>query len=287
MVKRVLRLAIVDDYPVVVAGVASFLASESIDVVETGAMTPVLTEVDIVLYDTFGQVQGVGIDLQDFVRDSGAKVVIYSWNIEPEMVSQAMAGGASGYLSKVLTGPEVVAALERVVRGEVVVLTGEYETSVEGVGDWPGRSVGLSPREAEVLALITQGLTNQEIADRVFLSTNTVKTYIRSAYRKIGVERRPQAIVWGMANGFEPDALRTVDRALLRRPRPQARRPPGAPQVLTAWAHPPRHLYDAMTWWGRDSRPGRGDKDVCQCSGGGTRFVELGAQVGQDAGEHS
>jgi DNA-binding NarL/FixJ family response regulator len=125
-VKRALRLAIVDDYPVVVAGVASFLASESIDVVETGAMTPVITEVDIVLYDTFGQVQGVGIDLQDFVRDSGAKVVIYSWNIEPEMVSQAMAGGASGYLSKVLTGPEVVAALERVVRGEVVVLTGEY-----------------------------------------------------------------------------------------------------------------------------------------------------------------
>lgn len=79
--KRLLRLAIVDDYPVVVAGVASFLASESIDVVETGALTPVITDVDIVLYDTFGQVQGVGIDLQDFVRDSGAKVVVYSWNL--------------------------------------------------------------------------------------------------------------------------------------------------------------------------------------------------------------
>jgi two-component system, NarL family, response regulator LiaR len=218
-VKRLLRLAIVDDYPVVVAGVASFLASECIDVVETGALTPVITDVDIVLYDTFGQVQGVGIDLQDFVRDSGAKVVVvYSWNLEPGMIEQAMAGGASGYLSKVLTGPEVVAALERVMAGEIVVITGENETSVGGAGDWPGRSSGLSPREAEVLALVTQGLSNQEIADRVFLSTNTVKTYIRSAYRKIGVERRPQAIVWGMANGFEPDALRTVDRALLGRP---------------------------------------------------------------------
>jgi NarL family two-component system response regulator LiaR len=217
-VKRLLRLAIVDDYPVVVAGVASFLASECIDVVETGALTPVITDVDIVLYDTFGQVQGVGIDLQDFVRDSGAKVVVYSWNLEPGMIEQAIAGGASGYLSKVLTGPEVVAALERVMAGEIVVITGENETSVGGAGDWPGRSSGLSPREAEVLALVTQGLSNQEIADRVFLSTNTVKTYIRSAYRKIGVERRPQAIVWGMANGFEPDALRTVDRALLGRP---------------------------------------------------------------------
>ena len=218
-VKRVLRLAIVDDYPVVVAGVASFLASEGIDVVETGALMPVLTDVDIVLFDTFGQVQGVGIDLQDFVRDSGAKVVVYSWNLEPRMIRQAIAGGASGYLSKVLTGAEVVAALERVMAGEVVVITGENETSVGGAGDWPGRSTGLSPREAEVLALITQGLSNQEIAERIFLSTNTVKTYIRSAYRKIGVERRPQAIVWGMANGFEPESLRTVDPALLRRPR--------------------------------------------------------------------
>jgi len=218
-VKRLLRLAIVDDYPVVVAGVASFLASESIDVVETGALTPVITDVDIVLYDTFGQVQGVGIDLQDFVRNSGAKVVVYSWNLEPGMIRQAMAGGASGYLSKVLTGSEVVAALERVMAGETVIVTGEHETSVGGAGDWPGRSVGLSPREAEVLALITQGLSNQEIAERIFLSTNTVKTYIRSAYRKIGVERRPQAIVWGMANGFEPESLRTVDPALLRRPR--------------------------------------------------------------------
>ena len=195
---RPLRLAIVDDYAVVVAGVASFLAAERIDVVETGAMTPVITDVDIVLYDTFGQVQGVGIDLQDFVRDSGAKVVVYSWNLEPEMIEQALAGGASGYLSKVLTGPEVVAALERVMRGEVVIITGENETSVGGAGDWPGRSAGLSPREAEMLALITQGLSNQEIADRVFLSINTVKTYIRSAYRKIGVTRRSQAVMWGI-----------------------------------------------------------------------------------------
>jgi len=216
-VNRPLRLAIVDDYAVVVAGVAAFLAAERIDVVETGAMTPVITDVDIVLYDTFGQVQGVGLDLQDFVRDSGAKVVVYSWNLKPEMIEQAMAGGARGYLSKVLTGPEVVAALERVMRGEVVIITGENETSVGGVGDWPGRSAGLSPREAEMLALITQGLSNQEIADRVFLSMNTVKTYIRSAYRKIGVTRRSHALMWGVENGFEPDTLRTVDPALLVR----------------------------------------------------------------------
>ena len=100
-----LRLAIVDDYAVVVAGVASFLAGERIEVVETGASQPVISDVDIVLFDTFAQVDGERIDLEDFVRDSGAKVVVYSWNLEPKLIEQAMAGGARGYLSKVLTGP--------------------------------------------------------------------------------------------------------------------------------------------------------------------------------------
>ena len=68
-----IRLAIVDDYAVVVAGVASFLAAERIDVVETGASQSVISDVDIVLYDTFAQVEGSGIDLEDFVRDSGGR----------------------------------------------------------------------------------------------------------------------------------------------------------------------------------------------------------------------
>ena len=218
-----LRIAIVDDYAVVIAGVASLLAAERIDVVETGASMPVLTDVDIVLYDTFGQIRGNGIDLEDFVRESGAKVVIYSWNLQPEMIEQAIAGGARGYLSKVLTGPEIVAALERVMRGEIVILPGDQETSVAGAGDWPGRSAGLSPREAEILALITQGLSNQEIADRAYLSINSVKTYIRTAYRRIGVTSRTQAVLWGVENGFKPDTLRSIDPALLLRPAPRAR----------------------------------------------------------------
>ena len=170
------------------------------------------------LHDTFGQVQGDGLDLEDFVRDSGAKVVIYSWNLQPALIEGAVRAGASGYLSKVLTGPEVVDGLERIMNGEVVVLAGDHETSVGAVGDWPGRSAGLSPREAEVLALITQGLSNQEIADRAYLGINSVKSYIRSAYRKINVERRSQAVIWCVKNGFEPDIMRTIDPALRLRP---------------------------------------------------------------------
>ena len=225
-VKRPLRLAIVDDYAVVVAGVASFLAEQRIDVVETGTSLPVISDVDVVLYDTFGQVQGEGIDLQDYVRESGAKVVIYSWNLRPDLIEQAIAGGASGYLSKVLTGPAIVQALERIMNGEIVILAGDHETSEGGAGDWPGRSAGLSPREAEIVALIARGLSNQEIAERAFLSTNTIKSYIRTAYRKMGVERRTQAVLWAMKNDFGVETERTLDPALRLPPAVPARSVP-------------------------------------------------------------
>ena len=75
------------------------------------------------------------------------------------------------------------------------------------------------------MALIANGLTNKDIAERAFVSPNTVKTYIRSAYRKIGVERRTQAVLWALDNGFVPDKERTIDLAL--------RQPPRAPYVKT------------------------------------------------------
>jgi DNA-binding CsgD family transcriptional regulator len=71
--------------------------------------------------------------------------------------------------------------------------------------DGRGRGEGLTDREAEVLALITQGKSNLEIAALMFLSINTVKSYVRSTYRKIGVTTRPHAILWGIEHGFTPD----------------------------------------------------------------------------------
>jgi DNA-binding CsgD family transcriptional regulator len=69
---------------------------------------------------------------------------------------------------------------------------------------YPGKEVGLSRRESAVLAMIVQGRTNQEIASDLFLSINSIKTYIRSAYRKIGVRHRAQAVAWAMQHGFPP-----------------------------------------------------------------------------------
>lgn len=208
-----LRLAIVNDYEIVVAGVAAMLApfSDRIEVVELDARMPVATEVDLVLYDSFGQRQGAAMDLSPLVGEeaaSEARLVIYSWNTRPELVAQALAHGAHSYLSKSLTSEQLVEALERVHGGEQVTPEPADEGAEMGGGQWPGEEHGLSPREAEVLALICQGLSNQEITERAFIGMNTVKTYIRTLYAKIGVASRSQAVLWGLDHGFRPDRVR-------------------------------------------------------------------------------
>jgi DNA-binding NarL/FixJ family response regulator len=208
------RLAIVNDYEMVVAGVAAMLAPyrERVVVVELDSGVPTVSDVDAILYDTFGQNQGDGIDFDLLLRGSHAQVVVFSWNVQEELVERALAKGARGYLSKSLGAEDIVAAVEAVCRGEVVRPERLGVARAEP-GSWPGREHGLSAREAEVIALITQGLSNAEIAERSYLSINSVKTFIRSAYRKMGVTRRAPAVVWGMTHGFEPDRSRIVDTA--------------------------------------------------------------------------
>jgi DNA-binding NarL/FixJ family response regulator len=208
---RPVRVAVVNDYEIVVAGIASMLApyADRVAVIELDTNLPVVSDVDVVLYDTFGQVQGDGIDLEDLVRGSSARVAIFSWNTDPDLVRRALDRGAAAYLSKELDGAGIVEAIERVHAGEQVVPAGAEPVKVE-TGSWPGREHGLTAREAEVIALITQGLTNQEIADRSYLSINSVKTYIRTAYRKVGVTRRSQAVGWGVQHGFESNRTRVV-----------------------------------------------------------------------------
>ncbi|MDX6375615.1 MAG: two-component system, NarL family, response regulator LiaR, partial [Nocardioidaceae bacterium] len=198
----------------VVVGVAALLEPyrDRVQVVELDSNLPVLRDVDVILYDTFGQVQGKGVDVDALVDGGSAKVVIYSWNVHGVLMADSMEAGASGYLSKGIEAKELVDAIERIHAGEILQLSSAGTANPRPESDWPGKEHGLTGREAEIIALITQGLTNQEIAERSYLSINSVKTYIRTAYRKIGVERRAQAVLWGIKHGFEPDVLRRVQR---------------------------------------------------------------------------
>jgi len=133
------------------------------------------------------------------------RVVVYTWNFHPDLIDNARHHGAHGYLSKTLTARDLVAALERVHAGEVVISDPPPRARAAVGLDWPGRGEGLTDREAEILALITQGKNNADVAALTFLSPNTVKSYIRAIYRKIEVESRTQAVLWGVKHGFTPD----------------------------------------------------------------------------------
>jgi NarL family two-component system response regulator LiaR len=201
---RPVRIAVLDDYEIVVAGVAAVLEpyAERVEVVEIDSVAPTLSEVDIVLHDAFGRPPGAGVDLESLEATDSPKVVVFSWNLQPDLVAHAIDHGAAGYLAKSLTAEEIVTALERVHAGECVRALGAQAETPAGTATSPGLEHGLTHRELEILTLITDGLTNQEIAERCYLSVNSVKTYIRNAYRKIGVARRAQAVAWGIDNGL-------------------------------------------------------------------------------------
>ncbi|WIY82440.1 response regulator transcription factor [Propionimicrobium sp. PCR01-08-3] len=197
-------VAIVNDYPVVVLGVAELLRDPRILVVElASARTPDLP-VKVVLFDAFAAKDGLA-GVKHLIHDPKYdRVLIYSWNVREPLVQEALMLGVDGYLSKALTADELTAAVMRASNGErVVELGGSDDSPVNG--NWPGREEGLSAREAEVVALISQGVTNEDIAEACYLSINSVKSYIRSAYRKMGVTRRSQAVLWGIKNGMFPE----------------------------------------------------------------------------------
>ena len=123
---------------------------------------------------------------------------------------ESLDAGVAGCLSKMLPADDLIDALARVVAGEVVVSPDPGVEALPSAGDWPGRSVGLTAREAEVLALIAQGLTNHEITERAYITMNSVKSHIRSLYRKINVQRRSQAVVWAARHDFLPAVQRVV-----------------------------------------------------------------------------
>ncbi len=204
---RPIRVALVNDYDIVVAGLAAVLDryTERVRVVELASGLGVASDVDVILYDTFSQPQGTALDPAGLMAGTSARVIVFSWNVDAVAVQHAMRAGAAGYLSKGMPADHLVAAIERVHSGEEV-----RPEPNDRFGRWPGDEQGLSARESEVLALICQGLTNQDITERAYIGMNTVKTHIRSLYRKIGVRSRAQAVRWGMEHGFTPDRSRVV-----------------------------------------------------------------------------
>lgn len=201
-------MALIDDYDVVLLGLAQMLEPyrDQVGVIEIDVNEPLQDTVDIALYDSFAQPEADHDDLNVLINSGHARrVAVYTWNFHPDLMAHARRKGAHGYLSKALTARELVAALQAVHAGEIVISPPPPRAATASGLDWPGRREGLTEREAEILALITQGTSNAEIAAVTHRSPNTIKSQIRAVYRKIGTSSRTQAVLWGVHHGFTPD----------------------------------------------------------------------------------
>jgi DNA-binding NarL/FixJ family response regulator len=208
--RRPVRVTLARECDLVTLGFAALLApyANRVQVLPSPGGVPA-RDVDLTLHDTLAGVRDLPLAAVQSVEHDG-RLVAWTWNARPELVELALGHGVSGVLSKALPATRLVVALESIPHGRPVVDLGSDQPPT-GSGS---SSEALTPREAQVIAMITQGLDNQSIADAASISINSLKSYIRSAYRKMGVTSRSQAVLWGVRHGYLGSVRRQEDPGL-------------------------------------------------------------------------
>ena len=162
--------------------------------------------IDIALVETYG----TALDDTTLARAVAdpyiRRVAVFTWNHHPGLVDDVLVGGVAGYLGKSLTAAQLGRALHAIHEGQSVVAPPLAGPSAQGMTA-PSEADMLTTRERETLALIATGRSNDEIAQEMRISLNSVKSYIRSAYRKTGVQSRSQAVLWAVTHGVRVEVL--------------------------------------------------------------------------------
>jgi two-component system response regulator DevR len=202
----VIRVYLLDDHEVVRHGLRDLLEREGdIEVVgESGsavdaehripALRPDVAVLDARLPD------GSGIDVCREVRsvDPAIQALILTSFEDDEALFAAIMAGAAGYVLKQIRGTDLVDAVRRVASGQSLLdpaVTQRVLDRIRRGPEQPDELRGLTEQERRILALVAEGLTNREIAQRMFLSEKTIKNYVSSLLAKLGMERRTQAAV--------------------------------------------------------------------------------------------
>jgi two-component system, NarL family, response regulator DevR len=201
-----IRVYLLDDHEVVRHGLRDLLEREGdIEIVgESGsaldaehripALRPHVAVLDARLPD------GSGIDVCREIRsvDPTIQALILTSYEDDEALFAAIMAGAAGYVLKQIKGTDLVDAVRRVAAGQSLLdpaVTARVLDRIRHGPDQPDELKTLTDQERRILALVAEGLTNREIAERMFLSEKTIKNYVSSLLAKLGLERRTQAAV--------------------------------------------------------------------------------------------
>ena len=206
-----IRVFLVDDHEIVRRGIAQLVDAEpGLEVVgESATVRGTLDRVaatlpDIVVLDVHLP-DGTGIDLCRSIRSEHPEIrcLILTADDDEGASIAAVIAGASGYVLKTIRGGRLVDAILRVARGGSLI-TGTLAERVRRdlsaqTKDAQRPGVSLTLREQQVLGLITEGLTNRQIGQRLGLAEKTVKNYVSGLLAKLGMERRTQVAAYGAA----------------------------------------------------------------------------------------
>jgi DNA-binding NarL/FixJ family response regulator len=202
-----IRVLLADDQRVVREGLGTLLGLlDGIELVGTAAdgvealALAAEHDPDVVLMD-LRMPRMDGVEAIRRLAARGTSSIALTTYADDASVLGALRAGARGYLTKDAGAEEIRAAVEAVARGEAVLDPAIQHHVLAAVTE-PEPPGELTPREAEVLALIAEGLTNAEIAERLVVSHATVKSHVNHIFAKIGVRDRAQAVVYAYTNGL-------------------------------------------------------------------------------------
>jgi len=218
VVRRPARVVVADDQTVVREGIVMLLGLLSgIEVVGAAAdgneAVRLVAELapDVVLMDLrMPRCDGVEATRRIRAEHPGTQVVVLTTFADDASLFPALRAGARGYLTKDAGGDEIVRAVESVLSGDAGLSPSIQRRLLERLSEpEPQPSSGpaeppdgLTARETEVLLLIAEGLTNQEIARTLHVSTATVKTHINNLFAKTGLKDRAQAVRYAYGKGL-------------------------------------------------------------------------------------
>jgi Response regulator containing a CheY-like receiver domain and an HTH DNA-binding domain len=211
---QAIKVLVTDDHSVVRSGLVNILGAEpdievvgeARDGVEAINKAPRLKP-DVILMDIF-MPHCSGLEALAAIREKNpdARILILTVSEQEENLLRALRFGAQGYLLKAATTTEIVDAVRRTAAGEVMLspgiaakLVAEFRQKVN--------EPELSSREMQVLELVGEGLTNAEIAHRIFISESTVRTYLGRVLDKLHLKNRAEAIAYATRHHLETTPL--------------------------------------------------------------------------------
>ena len=206
-----IKVLLVDDHEMVRLGVSTYLSIQpDIEVVgeasdgQEGVEKALSLRPDVILMDlVMDNMDGITATKEILAQWPQAKILIVTSYIDDEKVFPAIQAGASGYLLKTSSAKEIAEAVRKTIVGERVI---EEEVSEKIQNqDYANQYFlyeELTNREREVLDLIAQGKSNQEIAEILFITLKTVKTHVSNILAKLGVEDRTQAAIYAFKHGL-------------------------------------------------------------------------------------